>query len=71
MHKANTDKSMTHQQTSSATVRNGQSLTFLQCAPNGHPLSSSSTEVAASHCHGWNPHPSSASHDHRHVPFLK
>jgi hypothetical protein len=70
LHKANVDKPIMHQETSSATGRNGQNPTFLQRAPNGRPLPSSSTEVVATHCFGWNPRPYGASHDHHHGPSL-
>jgi hypothetical protein len=49
MHKANADKSTMHQETISAAVRNGRNGTFLQHAPSGRPLLSSSGEVVVTH----------------------
>jgi hypothetical protein len=68
MHKANTDKSTMHQETSSAAVRSGRSPTFSQHAPSGRSPSSSSDEVAATRCRGWNPHPGDVSRGSHHEP---
>jgi hypothetical protein len=68
MHKANTDKSTMHQETSSAAVRSGRSPTFSQHAPSGRSPSSSSDEVVATRCRGWNPHPGDVSRGSHHEP---
>jgi hypothetical protein len=71
MHKANIDKSTTHQETISAAIRNGRNPTFSQHAPSGHPPLSSSGEVAVTHHSGWNPHPKDVSHGRHHGPSPK
>jgi hypothetical protein len=66
--KANTKKSIMHQETSSSTVRNSRGPTFLQHAPSGWPQSSPSSGVVATRYHDWNPCGRDASHGHHHEP---
>jgi hypothetical protein len=68
MHKANTDKSTTHQETCSAAARNGQNPTFSWRAPSGCLPPSTSVGVATTRHRGWSSHHEDASHGRCHEP---
>jgi hypothetical protein len=62
-------RSMTHQEISLATNRNGQNPTCSPRSPSGRLPPSLSEEVVAIGCRGWNPRSKGASCNRHHGPF--